>query len=290
FRAEVLAEGNIFDSDGQYGYRAILTQVGIDPEPGFVRAVGNLFLGTSSGSSSGAEEVFTPPYQYQYEAPSVGLEARLLRQAGTEGWETLDLIALGTEEQIAATYVAYFGRGADAEGFDFWVDQFNVGKASQRPTTLFANIASSFGISNEAKTLYPFLANPFGTGDAAVASFINSVYDNLFNRGSDAGGLAYWTAQTKATLQCGRFVGSVLIDIMSGARDAAATKDIATLMSKVAVSLHYVEAQKVHHAAWTSDSLAEATALLHGVTNAAATVLVGIAQVDRLIAEDVAGG
>jgi pectate lyase len=288
FRAEVLVEGNIFDSDDQYGSRAIVTQVGIDPEPGFVRATNNLFLGTASGGSSGAEKVFTPSYQYQYEAPTVSLEARLLREAGAGGSSTLNLLALETDEQIAATYVAFFGRGADAAGLDFWVNQFDVGKATQRPAALFANIASSFGISNEAKALYPFLVNPFSASDSAVTSFIDTVYDNLFNRASDAGGLAYWAAQTKATLQAGKFVGSILINIISGAQDTAATKDIATLMSKVAVSLHYVEAQKEYHSIWSGDDLAEARALIHGVTNVAATVLVGIAQADWLVSADAA--
>ncbi|MFO1157719.1 MAG: DUF4214 domain-containing protein [Reyranellaceae bacterium] len=199
---------------------------------------------------------------------------------------TLDLVGLTAQEQVAATYVAFFGRGADAPGFDFWVNQFNINK-SQGPSTLFANIASSFGVSNEAKGLYPFLVNPFGASDAAITSFIDSVYNNLFNRGSDAAGLTYWTAQTKATLQAGKFVGSVLVNIMSGAQDTAVGHDITTLMSKVAVSMHYVQAQKDLHTTWTStDDGAEATALVHAVTNAASTLLVGIAQADRLVAAD----
>jgi hypothetical protein len=201
---------------------------------------------------------------------------------------TLNLVGLTADEQIAATYVAFFGRAADAGGHDFWVNEFNVGKATQSPSTLFSNIASSFGISNEAKSLYPFLVNPINATDDAIHTFLNNVYDNLFNRQSDAAGLAYWTAQTKAALQAGKFVGSVLVDIMSGAQDTAAGKDITTLMSKVAVSLHYVEAQKELHTAWTpADDLAEAKALLDGVTNEASTVLVGIAQADRLVEADV---
>jgi hypothetical protein len=200
---------------------------------------------------------------------------------------TLNLVGLTAAEQIAATYVAFFGRGADANGHEFWVNQFNVGKATQSPTTLFSNIASSFGISNEAKALYPFLVNPFNASDDAIHTFLNSVYSNLFNRQSDAAGLAYWTAQTKATLQGGKFVGSVLVDIMSGAQDTGVGKDITTLMSKVAVSLHYVEAQKELHTAWTEiDDLAEAKALIGAVTGTQLAVLVGISEADRLVAAD----
>lgn len=196
---------------------------------------------------------------------------------------TLNLVGLTAAEQIAATYVAFFGRGADAAGHDFWVNQFNGGKATQSPSTLFSNIASSFGISNEATALYPFLANPFNATDDTVRTFLNSVYSNLFNRQSDAAGLNYWTAQTKATLQAGKFVGSVLVDMMSGAQNI----DITTLMSKVAVSLHYVEAQKELHTTWTQlDDLAEAKALIGSVTGTQSAVLIGIADADRLVAAD----
>lgn len=139
---------------------------------------------------------------------------------------TLDLLSLTAEEQIAATYVAFFGRAADFAGFDFWVGQFVSGLPVQGPAALFANIASSFGISIEAKTLYPFLANPFGASDSQISAFLDSVYQNLFNRSSDPAGLAYWTGQTKVTLQAGQFDGSILVNIMGGAQDTAAGKDI----------------------------------------------------------------
>ena len=45
---------------------------------------------------------------------------------------------------------------------------------------------------------------------------------------------AYWTGQIRETLQGGQFVGSVLVNIMSGAQDTSAGKDIITLMGKVA--------------------------------------------------------
>ncbi|WP_395709584.1 DUF4214 domain-containing protein [Reyranella sp.] len=200
---------------------------------------------------------------------------------------TLDLVGLTAGEQIAATYLAFFGRGADDGGFDFWVNQFNANKATQGPAALFTNIASSFGISSEAKALYPFLASPSGATDAQISSFLTSVYDNLFNRASDTGGLAYWTGQIKAALQSGKFVGSVLVDIMSGAQDTATGKDITTLMSKVAVSIHYVDGQRELNTSWTAaDDLAEARALVDAVTSDASTILVGLATADRLVAAD----
>ncbi|MFO1086032.1 MAG: VWD domain-containing protein [Reyranellaceae bacterium] len=198
---------------------------------------------------------------------------------------TLNLLALNAEQQIASTYAAFFGRAGDALGFQFWVDQFNAGLATQGPALLFANIASSFGISAEAKSLYPFLNNPFGATDGQISTFLDSVYNNLFNRPSDSLGLAYWTGQIKQTLQAGKFVGSVLIDIMSGAQDSAAGNDITTLMAKVAVGLAYVHEQQEHNTIWAGPSdVAAATALLDVVTDTASTILTGIKNAETLIA------
>jgi hypothetical protein len=200
---------------------------------------------------------------------------------------TLDLLALNAEQQIAATYIAFFGRGADASGFEFWVDQFTTGATQQTPAILFANIASSFGVSSEAQGLYPFLAHPQGASDGEISSFLDSVYNNLFNRSSDAGGLAYWTDQIHQTLAAGQFVGSVLVDIISGTQNTASGQDITTLMGKVAVGLSYVQEQERLGTAWSfADDGAAATALLHSVTAEPQTVLVGIAQAQNLVFAD----
>jgi len=282
FRAQTLAEGNIFDSEDQYGSRAIITQVGVDPEPGFVRAVNNLFLGTASGGSSGADKVFTPPYQYTYDTPTVALETRLLQQAGVEGSDTLNLMALKTEEQVAVNYAAFFARAPDAHGFEFWVGQFNDGRAKQGAATLFANIASSFGVSNEAKALYPFLANPQKANDSQIKAFLDTVYDNMFNRSLDAPGLAYWSNQIKQALAGGKFVGSVLVDIISGTQ---AGSDLRTLTGKMEVALEYVHQEQAHNTRWSGSSdITATTALLDAVTSDPQTVLVGIKQADQLIA------
>ncbi|WP_395707835.1 nidogen-like domain-containing protein [Reyranella sp.] len=252
---------------------------------------GALQLAASGGFS------YTPLFGFS------GIDAFTYRAAGVGGGEnaeaviyvvpvqaggtspTLNLLALSAEEQIASTYVTFFGRAADAGGFGFWVGEFNRLLPAQGAAALFSNIASSFGISDEARALYPFLANPFGASDAQISTFLDSVYNNLFNRPSDAGGLSYWTGQIRETLQAGQFVGSVLINIMSGAQDTAAGKDITTLMGKVAVSLAYVREQQEHHTNWlgASDNAA-ATNLLDPVGSDPASVLTGIRNAEALIA------
>lgn len=197
---------------------------------------------------------------------------------------TLDLANLTAEQQIAATYIAFFGRGADAAGFEFWVNEFAKGAGHQIPATLFANIASSFGVSGEAKGLYPFLEHPAEANDTQIRAFLEGVYDNLFNRSSDPAGLAYWTDQIKQTLAKGEFVGSVLVDIMSGAQNSPAGQDIVTLMGKVAVGLEYVHQQEQHNMVWGGAvDVAAAAALLQTVTADPLSVLIGIQSADALV-------
>jgi hypothetical protein len=203
---------------------------------------------------------------------------------------TLDLLALSPEQQVAATYVAFFGRGADLGGFNFWVDQFVKNLPTQGAATLFANIASSFAVGEEAKTLYPFLADPSGASDAQIEAFLAKVYDNLFNRTPDAEGLAYWRGEIQKTLDAGAFVGSVLVNIMSGAQNSPAGNDITTLISKVAVSLEYVQQQQFYGTEWTwADDQAEAVALLDPVGDAPETLLIGMANAQTLVLADLMG-
>ncbi|WP_395714266.1 Calx-beta domain-containing protein [Reyranella sp.] len=198
---------------------------------------------------------------------------------------TLNLLALSAEEQIAATYAAFFGRAADAGGLEFWVGEFISKLPVQGPGALFANIASSFGVSAEAKALYPFLVSPFGSSDGQIGTFVDGVYRNLFNRSPDADGLAYWTSQIKQTLAAGQFVGSVLVNIMSGAQNTVDGKDITTLMAKVAVSLSFVHEQQDHHMVWSGASdITAATNLVHAITADPQTLLIGVRSAEVLAA------
>ena len=251
-----------FNSDGSFKYTAVNGFAGIDSF-------------TYEASANGSLDATTA---LVYVVPT------LANGAAT----TLNLIALDREEQVAATYISFFGRGADAPGFEFWVNQFAVNETKMSQHDLFANIASSFAVSDEAKALYPFLDHPQGSTDAEIQGFLNSVYDNMFNRTPDAGGLAYWTNEIKQTLASGAFVGFVLIQIINGAQDTVAGHDITTLMGKVAVNLEYVQQQEQLGSQWTSaDDGAEARALMHAVTDNPQTVLTGVVQAQHLVQADV---
>jgi len=140
--------------------------------------------------------------------------------------------------------------------------------------------------------IYSFLANPGTASDGDIHAFLDGVYHNLFNRSVDAGGLAYWTGQVHQKLAGGEFVGSVLVDIMSGAQDAPSglaqsgnvnvivfpgPTDLEALMGKVAVSLEFVHAQQEHGMAWNGPAdITAATDLLRAVQGTDASILLGV--------------
>ena len=83
-------------------------------------------------------------------------------------------------------------------------------------------------------------------------------------------------------MAAGKFVGSVLVDIISGTQVGP---DVQTLMGKVAVGLEFVHEQNSHGMQWNGASdNASATALLHAVTGDPQSILIGIKQADELVA------
>lgn len=91
-------------------------------------------------------------------------------------------------------YVAYLGRPADIGGMQSLQRQLSaIGAPLELPQLNLAyidnsdirNLIDSFGKSDESKSMYP--------GDASA--FITAIYQQMFNRAPDAGGLHYWAEQ-----------------------------------------------------------------------------------------------
>ena len=100
------------------------------------------------------------------------------------------------DEQYATAihhiYIAYFGRPAEPPGLAFWNHQLKGANAATDTAALSrqygANsgvryVLDSFSASGESKALYP--------GD--TAQFVDGVYRNLYNRGAELPGLAWWS-------------------------------------------------------------------------------------------------
>jgi S-layer protein len=178
---------------------------------------------------------------------------------------------------IQKIYIGYFGRAADPSGLNYWLNPANTSGMT------LSNIATSFSVQDEAKAMYAYLAFP--SMGLSPKDFLQSVYQNLFNRGLDAAGETYWTGKLAAS---GATVGSVILDIISGAQSA----DRAVLNNKVTVADYYTTKVASSGATWggadQANDIADARAVVAGV-GTDASVATGKALADAKIAADVAG-
>jgi hypothetical protein len=151
-------------------------------------------------------------------------------------------------DQITALYVGYFNRAPDPAGLSYWVGRANAGMSIN-------DIAISFSQQPEALSTYAYLAAP-NVGNAT--SFVESIYLNLFNRSSDAAGLAYWVGQ----LTTGKVSAGLMIEaIIGGAQGTDAT----IMSNKVVVGEAYANALINANDTWTTvDNTASAKAALAG--------------------------
>ena len=189
---------------------------------------------------------------------------------------------LSLEQQLGAIYVGYFGRAADPDGLDYWVQDYNIYVAGGTSSLhSLINIATSFSQDTEAKNEYAFLKYPLLMSDeASIGYFIDTVYQNLFNRAADTGGKAYWTAHLQNTDDTFR-VGAFILSVMRGAQNTAEYKDITTLQNKSEVSLYFADKLDPWY------ELPDAASFLPAVTDSAATVTEAKAIVDVICTSDV---
>ena len=80
-----------------------------------------------------------------------------------------------TKENLTKLYVATFDRSPDSDGLDYWLNQSAL---------TLEQTAMSFFDQEETQTKYP----PSNTN----TQFINTVYQNLFDREPDDDGFVYW--------------------------------------------------------------------------------------------------
>jgi hypothetical protein len=122
-----------------------------------------------------------------------------------------------TTEQVAELYVAYFNRAPDTAGLAYWVE---TGLAIE-------DISSSFYVQDETKTNYP--------DTMTDAIFVNTIYQNVFNRDADANGLVYWEdelANETVTRP------NMILAIVNGAQDTDLGQDDTILANKTEVGLY----------------------------------------------------
>lgn len=123
-----------------------------------------------------------------------------------------------TRSQVCELYVATFNRAPDSAGLDYW--------STQESLTQIELIAQSFFDQPETQAMYPTtLSN---------REYVNSIYNNVYNRDADSEGLAYWvTALDNGTLQR----SDTIIALVNGAQG----QDQNILDNKTEVGLYFAQ-------------------------------------------------
>ena len=152
-----------------------------------------------------------------------------------------------TSAQVQQLYVAYLGRAADKGGLDYWLGQLNATPAKISLEQIRANFVNE---QPEYKTAYAGL-NRVDT--------VTKIYNNLFGRAPDAGGLAYWTTGGGSTVA----IDQLLVAFVNG----ASATDAKTITNKVLVSEVYTGTVGT-----TGYLAADAKSILSGVTDSALSV------------------
>lgn len=161
-------------------------------------------------------------------------------------------------------YLAYFGRPADFTGKTHFA------------TLEQADVIQAFDASAESKALY---------GDN-VASKVNAIYNNLFNRDAEPAGLVYWTT----LISQGRVTpASAALAILNGAQGT----DTTAVTNKLAASEAFVAAlnttpELVGYSGM--EAAASARSWLKAVGADAASLTAAIAGVDAAVTAAVAVG
>jgi uncharacterized protein (TIGR03118 family) len=198
-----------------------------------------------------------------------------------------------TEQQVEAMYVAYLGRAGDPGGVNYWEDNLQTGQTIDQ-------VAMNFSKQVESENLYPFLASPNTDSDAARVSFIDAIYENLFNRMPDAPGLSYWNNElhndqlTLSGNALSAAIGGFILEVIRGATNSLAGQDITTLQNRVTVASYFTEQLAANNISYANNLPAMVDAQAHDVVAhtdfTAASVIAEEAVVDADIFADISSG
>jgi hypothetical protein len=193
-----------------------------------------------------------------------------------------------------AVYIGYFGRAGDQAGDSYWLNQLSSGSISE------TGMAASFSVQPESTALYPFLANAAPGSLETVTStngwslsvstniynFINSVYENLFNRSalsdSNSSGLNYWSSQLQANAGNPQAIATFILNVISGASGT----DQTTIVNKVTVADYFTQALTSTGASFTVAANALAHSAITSVTSAVSTVMAAESTIDAFLSPE----
>jgi subtilisin family serine protease len=127
-----------------------------------------------------------------------------------------------TQEDITQIYVAGFLRAPELDGYNYWFGQSKT--ASQLATDIFT--------LSVVKAIYP--------DSMSNTDFVTAIYNNVFGRAPDAGGLAYWLSELASTTRG----NLVLTMIRAGLGTPDGTPGKAYLVNRVDLALYALTQQQ----------------------------------------------
>jgi hypothetical protein len=157
----------------------------------------------------------------------------------------------------------------------FWQDTYaDLLDQGREPLEALTQIAENFRGSEEAVSRFPVL-DPATAGQASeseVGSFVDAVYDHLFDRAPEDAGRQFWTGLIQERIENGQEIGSVLLDIVAAASDngpndrASAANDATAVRNKVEASDVFAEQLAEANAELVADvSVQQAADVLNNV-------------------------
>lgn len=197
------------------------------------------------------------------------LAALLLTLAGLLGTPSGALALTGetrpfsdSENLVLKAYIAYYGRPGDPSGMRYWSQRMEAEGGS------LDSIIQAFGVSAEFDDRY---------GDLGEADLVNGLYQQLFGRDAEAGGLAFYVdllQSGQATLQ------TIALNIIFG----AINQDAVTVEHRMDVARYYLTRVEPLGDPPPDVPADDLTALLAPVSDDGATRDAGLVAVDALVA------
>ncbi|MFH0730526.1 MAG: right-handed parallel beta-helix repeat-containing protein [Pseudomonadota bacterium] len=202
-------------------------------------------------------------YFYSVAADYAGNREAAPAQADTD--TLVEAGPLTAKQFIEGIYVAYWGRAADPGGLNYWLGLYNDG------TLDYAGIAENFAPSPEGTGAYAYFDTVFNHPENPITDemrqeFVEAIYQNLFDRDSDAEGLAYWVGILKSgAVSPGEFIATIINSAYEG-RQGASADDWDNINAKIQVAEYYTDEIVEAGFTWTvEDNLQQAADVLVGV-------------------------
>ncbi|MDH0212193.1 DUF4214 domain-containing protein [Stutzerimonas stutzeri] len=161
---------------------------------------------------------------------------------------------MATASDLQQLYVGYFGRAADQEGLNFWLEAINNGGLS------LDNVHASFVQSEEYQAQYEGLSS---------SDLVAQVYLNVLGRPAEAEGLAFWAD----ALDTGTITEDQLIE---GLLSGLSPRDALIISNKVTVANYYTA---VRGAEYNEADKAASGDILVGVNGDVASVAAALQDI-----------